>query len=302
MLKNTLQHIRGLITPHRCLTAMMCVVVCMLCACGSGNNKRVLAVSIPPQKWLLDSIVGDRYEVISMLSSDSNPETFEPSMRQLMELQSCQAYFTIGDIPFEISSLPKMRENFPSLSIINSTEGLDKITDSHASSAGESHDYSVDPHVWTSLVNARAIAAKMYDNVVALDPDGKDYYTARYKALDANLASLNDSVAKALRPIRGRAFVVWHPSLSYFARDYGLTQIGLETTGKETSVAQYKSRLENARQQNALIFFTQAEFDTREADSMAKELNLPTVKVSLMQPDIASQIRFLTHELTKAGN
>lgn len=276
--------------------------MCVICGCAGKEKQRILAVSIPPQKWLLDSIVGERYQVVSMLSSDSNPEMFEPSMRQLMELQSCQAYFTVGDIPFEISSLSKIQENFPSLQIVNSSVGIRKITDSHASAAAGEHTHSGDPHVWTSLTNARAIAETMYKKVVELDPEGKDYYTARYKALDANLASLNDSVSKALQPLRGRSFVVWHPSLSYFARDYGLRQTGLETTGKETSAAQYKDRLENARGSDALLFFTQAEFDTREADNIAKELNLPTVKLSLMQPDIASQIRFITHELTKADN
>ncbi|MCM1318808.1 MAG: zinc ABC transporter substrate-binding protein [Muribaculaceae bacterium] len=291
-----------ILLPQRCLTAMLCAILCLLCSCTHSSDTNVLTVSIPPQKWLLDSIVGDRFTVVSMLKADSNPETFEPSMHQLMNLQASQAYFTVGNLAFELTSLPKIQENFPSLQIVDSSAGINVLTDGHAASAGTDHDHAPDPHVWTSLLNARIMAKNMYEKVIALDPEGKDYYTTRYKDLDTNLAALDDSVKTALSTLKGRAFVVWHPSLSYFARDYGLVQTGLETTGKETSVAQYKQRIEQAGQPNALIFFTQAEFDSREADVMAKELGIPTTNISLMQPDIAAQIRFLTHALTQTNH
>ncbi|MCM1005867.1 MAG: zinc ABC transporter substrate-binding protein [Prevotella sp.] len=281
------------------------LLLCVLCgACSKETRNKVLTVSVPSQKWLLDSIVGDRYTVITMLGEDSNPETFEPGMRQLMYLQESDVFFTVGALSFEQTLMPKIQDNFPYLPIVNTSKGITTMEDQHAMSAHHDHtpehEHSFDPHIWTSLPNARIMAKNMYEKVVELDPSGKDYYTTRYLDLDTRLSALNDSVALALAPLAGSSFVIWHPSLSYFARDYKLKQIGLETTGKETSVVQYRDRINRARRAGTSVFFTQTEFDTRQADALASELGIPTVKISLMQPDIAAQIRTLAHELTLA--
>lgn len=310
-------------TSRCCLAKSLCcrsrlwsgaslLALCSLLACAcsrSGAPDKVLAVSIPTQKWLLDSIVGDRFTVVSMLDAGSNPETFELSMSQLMALDGTPVYFTVGQLDFEIASMPRIRENFPGLEIVESAEGVHIVESGHShahshSHAGEEHDHHVsgDPHVWTSLPNARVMARRMYEKVVDLDPANKDFYTARYRDLDDNLAALHDSVTRVLAPLRGTSFMVWHPSLSYFACDYGLRQISIETAGKESSPAQYRAQLDKAREAGPLIFFTQAEFDPRQARSMAADLAVPTAPVSLMQPDLPAQIRILTHELVQAAH
>lgn len=294
-------NISHIFVSRRCLLASLCALICcmnILCGCVKHQEEKVLTVSIPPQKWLLDSIVGSRYKVVSMLSANSNPEVFEPSMHQLLDLQSSDAYFTVGNLAFELSALPKIKENFPDLPVYDSSAGINLLSGTHAEDA--THDHSFDPHVWTSLNNARVMAKNMYDKVLTLDPDGKEYYTKRYKNLDAGLEALNDSVARILNPLKGSSFVVWHPSLSYFAYDYGIRQLGLETTGKEVSVSQYKNRIDHAESTRPLVFFIQQEFDSRSAKAIARELGIPTVDISLMQPDIPKQIRTITHALTSA--
>lgn len=286
---------------------MLCLLA--VCACGSGEayRKYVLSVSIPAQKWLLDSIVGDRFKVISMIETGANPETFEPSLRQLADMERSALYFTVGNLDFEISSLDKIRENYPDMQIVDSSRGIERVHSEHVhshSEEGEEHCHGEDgdPHVWSSLPNARIMARNMYDKVVELDPANQDYYTARYRDLDAGLASLNDSVSRELAPLRNRTFLVWHPSLSYFARDYGLRQVSVETAGKESSPAQYRVRLDKARVVNPLVFFTQAEFDSRQAQSMAAELDVPVVSISMMQANLPAQIKTIANELLKAYN
>ena len=52
--------------------------------CSSKVSSRpVVTVSIDPQKWLLDSIVGDKVEVRSLLPGDANPENFDPPLAAL---------------------------------------------------------------------------------------------------------------------------------------------------------------------------------------------------------------------------
>ena len=68
-------------------------------------TKPVLAVSIQPQKYFLDRIVGDKYQVMCMLAQGSNPEAYEPSFHHLVNLEKCNAYFCMGNIGFELAVL-----------------------------------------------------------------------------------------------------------------------------------------------------------------------------------------------------
>ena len=293
--------------PGRVVGTLLLLCALALCACGRREGvKDVLTVSIPTQKWLLDSIVGDKFRVMSVIESGANPETFEPSLRQLADMEHSPLYFTVGNLDFEVSSMDKIRENYPDMQIVDSSVGIEAVHSEHAHSHAEgeehSHGEGGDPHVWSSLPNARIMARNMYNKVVEFDPANRDYYTARYRDLDAGLAALHDSVSRELAPLRGRTFLVWHPSLSYFARGYGLRQVSVETAGKESSPAQYRNSLDKARAVFPRVFFAQAEFDSRQAQSMADELDVPVVKISMMQENLPAQIKTIANELLKAYN
>ena len=95
----------------------------------------------------------------------------------------------------------------------------------------------------TSVRNARVIASNMLDAMVEADPVNADEYRRRHAELDRGLARMDSSMSARLAPLRGQGFMVWHPSLSYFARDYGLTQIALGGGGKEISLPGLMDRL-----------------------------------------------------------
>ena len=47
----------------------------------------------------------------------------------------------------------------------------------HNHAHGHSHSHEVDPHVWTSVVNAKIIVENLYKSVIVLDSRNKTYYT-----------------------------------------------------------------------------------------------------------------------------
>lgn len=280
----------------------VCAVLSWLCGCAKtdGNrNKPVVTVSIPAQQWLLQQIAGDRMEVQSLLGPESNPETFEPDMKQLMNLEHSRAYFRVGMPGFEEAMLVKVRENFPSLRICDTSAEITPVTDTHASAHG-SHD-DADPHVWTSLKNARVMASAMLRELIAIDPEGRQTYTDNFRRLDARLKALDDSIAAVLASSRGASFLVWHPSLSYFARDYGLRQLSMESEGKEVSPASLRERIDRASDERPRVFFLQREYDSRQAQALARELDVPTATLAVMQPDIMEQARIITQAINNPG-
>lgn len=281
-------------------------LILILCSCGRHEQQRVITVTIPAQQWLLEQIVGDRYNVQSLLSPGSNPETFEPSMQQLVGLQKSAAFFKIGMPGFEEAVTKNIADNFPSLPIVDCSVSIEKLTGTHTHEhEHEGHHHheadEADPHVWTSLRNARIMAANMLKQMQQIDPEGAEVYKANFSKLDAHLKALDDSIAGVLKPHAGQSFAVWHPSLAYFARDYNLKQLSMEMAGKEASAASMRENIDKASAGRPLVFFLQKEYDSRQGATLARELKLPVAEIAVMDADIMAQARKITKSLNNNG-
>lgn len=264
------------------LTAILLLIAAMAGCVGRPPQKPTITVSIQPQKYLLEQIAGDRWEVRCLLANGANPESYDPGMTHLLNLEMSAAYMRIGHIPFESAIINKVRNNNPDLRLYDTSEGVALIHGSHA------HDAivgDVDPHTWVSVRNAKKIAANMYAAIVELDPDGKTYYSHRFRELLRSLDSLDAAIDTLLAPCRGDAFVVWHPSLSYFARDYGLRQIALSPEGKEMSADDIAKAIEGARRDSAHVMLLQKCTDPRQALSINEQIGAATANINPLDYD-----------------
>lgn len=281
-------------------------ISCFLLAVGFLNfsscstptiKKNTLTVSIPPQKYLLKKIVGNKFEVYSLLPPGMNTEHYDPTINQLSSLQKSKAFFRIGNIGYETASIQKISENFPDVEIINTAKGISYIYGTHNHHHGR-HHHDVDPHIWSSVKNAKIIAKNMYDAIIVLDPSNKKLYTQNFENLNNELDALNDSIAKQLESHKGETFIVWHPSLSYFARDYGLKQLSIEYEGKEISAKQLQTKIDAAKATNPKIFFFQKEYDSRQSEVISNEIGTKLIPVNLLSEDWKKEMLFITNAFT----
>ena len=121
-------------------------------------------------------------------------------------------------------------------------------------------------------------------------PADSAYFAERFAATESRLDSLDSVIASRLAPAKGKAFLVWHPSLSYFARDYGLRQIAVGQEHKESSISGLTNLLKSARSENAVCFFSQKELDSRQAQMVDEALGLKPVDISTLSPEIESTL------------
>ena len=285
------------------IVSLVCVcVAAMVAACAGGSkadreDARVITVSILPQKYFLEKIVGDRFEVKCMLDKGGNPETYEPSMSYMMNLEKSDAYFLMGNIGFELSIRSKIKEYNPDIKVYDVSEGIGLISGSHHFDADDKE--GIDPHTWTSVANARVIIKNMLDGVVELDPEHKAEYEKNYRDFDRELSEFQDSIALRLQPVKGGAFVVWHPSLSYFARDYGLEQISLEYDGKEVPVKYLEKKVAYAVSRKPSVFFFQKGMDTNQAQTVNTQIGTRLVEINPLGYDWKSEIRKIADALSR---
>ncbi len=257
------------------VSLLLLVLAGMVSACSQQDgSKPTLTVTIAPQKYLLDKITGDKYDVVSMLSANADPETYDPTVTSMMGVQKSDLFFRVGTIGFEQAALGKIAETSPDLKIVNCAAGIKLSEGTHGGPRG------YDPHIWVSVRNARQMARNMYDALVEQYPKDKKYFSERYAALDRELVQLDSTLTAMLAPCRGAAFVIKHPSLTYFARDYGLNQVTIEMQGKEASPAQMRERLDAAGKAAPVVFFIEKGHDSAAVVNLAESMNLPTVEIS----------------------
>ncbi len=273
----------------------------MLCGCNPVPSKPVLAVSIQPQKYLLEKIVGDKFDILCLLAQGSNPEAYEPSFNHLVNLEKSKAYFRIGNIGFELAILDKVKKNSPDLMIVDTSIGIDYLKGTHEGVSAKGHrhhSHEIDPHVWSSVRNAKIIAGNMYKSVLKIDAKNKKIYEKNYNALITELDVLEEDLKHQLETVSGQAFAVWHPSLSYFARDYGLKQIAMENEGKEVPASVLKETIDQAKANDVKVMFYQKEFDNRQVQVVNQQLGAMLVEINPMNYNWAEELKKIANALT----
>lgn len=246
-------------------------VLLLSCAKGAGSGKPLLAVTMEPYRFIVEAVAGDAWEVVSIVPRGSSPETFDPSPARMMMLDGCKGYFAVGGLGFEQAWSAKIAQMFPSLPIFDTSLGIERIDD--------------DPHLWTSPDNMALIARNICSALCGIDSARTDDYKARLQVAESMLCGVDSTIRARITADTDSAFLVFHPSLTYFARLYGLHQMVLEEHGKEPSAAHMKEIIDEARRQGVRKVFVQAEFDKKHAESVARELDAEIITIDPLNYD-----------------
>ena len=259
----------------------------ILSACGNTtqkSEKSILTVTLEPLRYFTEAIAGDNYEVVSMVPKGSSPESYDPTPQQLVNLSKSQAYFRIGYIGFEQAWMKKLEANCPNMKVFDTSKGIDLIRDKGHWHGDHFHEGGVEPHVWNSTQNALIIADNIYQALCELDSTHQEDYQKRLDVLKQTIRQ-TDANVRTLVENADSTFLIYHPALSYFARDYGLKQVSIEEGGKEPSPAQLKALIETCRNENVHTIFVQQEFDQRNAQLIANELGVNIVSINPLSYD-----------------
>lgn len=242
--------------------------------------KEVVAVSIPMQKEFLERIAGDFYEVILLVAPGINPHDFEPKVSEIRKINEAVAYFSIG-IEFEDSWLPRFKGQNRAMQIFDTGASISRINflDTHHQDNHKHHNEG-DTHIWLSPNNAKIIAKNIFEGLKDLNP--KQDFSKGYQALIEEIDTLDRELKVILENLPKRQkFVVFHPMLSYFAKDYNLEEISIEIDGKSPKIQDMIAVIEIIKKENLKLIFVQPEFSTKAAEFIAKESD---VKLKYFSP------------------
>ena len=269
-------------------------LVLVITSCGTPAGKkseRVITVSIPPFEYFVKAIAGDDFKVNVMLPPGADHHIWEPLPAQINALAASEAFIINGQLGFEKAWMGRFREINPDMKILDlsrnihliATDGSD-FEDVHNYQAGHNRG-SPDPHYWMSPLSAYIIAEDVKNFLTELNPGSVEKYENGLKVLNSKIAQVDSTLRASLSLAPSKTFMIYHPALEYMAHDYGLVQVAFEDEGKNPSPARMKELIDIARDKKINIIFIQAEYDIRNAQSLAGETGAGLIVINPMNSD-----------------
>ncbi|MDR1102173.1 MAG: zinc ABC transporter substrate-binding protein [Tannerella sp.] len=255
-----------------------------------------MAVTIEPQRYFVEKIAGDRFAVHTVVPAGQSPETYDPAPHEMVSLARSRAYLRIGRIGFEQVWMQTIRENNPHLTVFDLSEGICWIGDGEQAHTRHTH-CAEDPHIWNTTVGARIIARNTLQAFASLDPANEAAYQTGYRELLREIDETERVLHELLDTLSCRTFIIYHPALTYFADEFHLTQLAIESEGKEPSAASMKALVDRAKEARVRVVFMQQEFDRKHAEQVAKEIGARVVMINPLDAHWREQMIFMAQSL-----
>jgi len=266
-------------------------------------------VSILPQVYFVERIGGAYVAATALVGPGQSPHTFEPTPNQMAKLSQARLLLTIG-WPFEKQLVDKVKGVNPDLRIVDTRQGiaLRRMTPAEAEAdadephpaAGHGPAGEPDPHFWLSPRLAKTMAGTIARALAETDPPHAAEFQKNLEDLQKDLDRLDATLAKALAPLKGKDFFVYHPAFGYFADAYGLRQVPVEIEGKEPTARQLASIIARAKAEGVRVIFVQPQFSAKSAEALARTIGGAALPMDDLARDYIANLNDMAEKVRKA--
>lgn len=278
---------------------LLLTIVTIMVSCQTPKKpaEKMVFASILPIQYFADQITGNLYSSVVMVPPGVGPETYNPTPRQMSEMAKASAFFANGFLGFEEAYVEKFRSNNPNMLFVNTSNGVELIHAEGHDHGDHGHEKGVDPHTWSSPDGTRIIAKNIYEGMVKIDPANQAAFKANLDRLLARIDSVDTAVKAILTDIPSRKFMVFHPALGYFAKQYGLEQLSIEFEGKVPTPRHIQNIVLEAKEHNIRNILIQKEFDIENADIIANETGSKVIQIDPLAYDWPNEMISLAHKM-----
>lgn len=274
--------------------------------------KPLVSVSIPPQKYFVEKIAASTLDINVIIPASTDEHNFDFKPATMKKLEKSDIYFTIG-LEFERVFADKFQSNFANLQVIDTGKDLRNLATSHEHSdkhsqnahthnAYERHTQSAhanDPHIWLDPILVKIQASTIAKALIAKYPQNKALYEANLAQFQAELDALNAEISALFEKSKNKKFIIYHPSLGYFAARYHLVQIPVEIEGKEPKTKDLQRLMSVAKKEKIKTIFVQKGFSQNAAKSLAKELKASVVELNHLSENYAKNLRQIAQKIAQ---
>lgn len=251
------------------------------------GNKVGVTASIYPLADIAKRVGGDRVEVEVLIPPGASPHVFEPTPEAFREFARTRLFIMVGvGLEFWAQKLITATAD-ETLAVVRAADGVQLIPlTAHHSESPEPHlrqHERGNPHVWLDPMVAVSLTQNIGRALMRLNPEHSQEYGERAAAYQGQLYALDERIRETVEQFRIREYVAFHPAWSYFARRYGLVEVGViqESPGREPTPKHLQSIIRTIRDHGIQAVFAEPQLNPSAASAIASEAG---VKVIILDP------------------
>ncbi len=257
---------------------LLCLTPIWIQGCSKGpepaTGKPRIAATVFPIYDIARNIAGDRLDVIAILPPGASPHTYEPSPRQLRELEGVALVFSVGHGLDDWTAV--LIETLPNARKIVVDDGINLIELSATEARGGHGHEGANPHYWLSTINGKLIARNIAAEVIKLDPAGAGDYEANLEVFLAKLDSAGERIRRRIDGLPTKKMMTFHNSWAYYADEFGLEIVGtFEPFPGKLPTPRYLAELhELAKRHGVKSLFSEPQLSSETAASFVSDMGL----------------------------
>lgn len=255
-----------------------------IAGCGEGRGgagRLMVAADIVPLADFCSQVGGGLVEVETLVPPGATPHTYELSTAQMRFLEEADVLVMAG-----LGLTPWAEEVFtkagnPGVAVV-AGEAVPRVELVEVDGSGGG---VYDPHVWLDPNLAVYIVEAIRDGLSEADPENAAVFRDNAERYIEQLMELDGRITAEVSFFSTRKFVAFHSTWTYFARRYGLEQVGVieELPGKEPSAGEIADLVELTHERGVRVVFAEPQFSARVAETIAEESD-GGVTVKLLDP------------------
>jgi ABC-type Zn uptake system ZnuABC Zn-binding protein ZnuA len=137
------------------------------------------------------------------------------------------------------------------------------------------------PHLWMDVKYGEMYVDRIEQALAAVDPTDQATYAQQASAYKQQLDQLDAYVRQQIGtiPAANRKLVTFHDAFPYYAREYGITIVGVavEAPGQDPSAAYTAQLIQDIRDSGVKAIFSENQFPTQLIDALASETGAKVV-------------------------
>jgi len=220
-------------------------------------------------------IAGDQLTVESLLPTNADPHSYQPSPRDIVRISQSRLIL-INGAGYETFIEPLLENAKAGTEVIEASAGVIQRKDALDRPLN-------DPHMWLDPNNVMIYVENIREALTHLDPDHAEVYRINAESYVIELMELNDWITDQVSqiPKQRRLLVTNHESLGYFAQRYGFTVTGTLIEGFSSSASpsagQVVELIELIQSSGASAVFLDAADNDALAQQIAEETGVRVV-------------------------
>ena len=185
--------------------------------------------------------------------------------------------------------LPGVTAQFPSLQIIDCSEGIDLIP------SDDEDEGEFNAHTWLDVQNAVRIVHTISEAACVICPDAADAIRENADGYISRLNTLDAEMKESLLPVAGKAIVTFHEAFPYFARAYGLEIVAVINEEHEDTIAPsaLAAVIDAVREAGNPPLFTEPQYSAQAAITVSMETG---AKIFELDPLVTGEMQKNAYE------